>query len=186
MGIKNDVWIIDQIVNNNLIEGGTIQNINTDEDGDKILSYGVTSYGYDLTLSDTGLYYYYEDRDFSKVIDPLNFNEELLLRNGKYKLSPHSYALGVVNEKINMPKNVTGLCVNKSTYARCGLIFNTTIIQAGWSGYLTLELFNATPNYLQLHPNQGICHVMFFAGEEAITPYLGQYQHQPKEVTLPR
>lgn len=185
MSIKNDVWIIDRIVNNDLIEGGTVQNINKDKYGDKILSYGVTSYGYDLTLS-TGLKAYRKSEDYDCLIDPLDFDGDLLADLYYYELPPHSYALGVVNEKINMPKNVTGLCVNKSTYARCGLIFNTTVIQAGWSGYLTLELFNATPNYLRLYPNQGICHVMFFEGEESITPYLGQYQHQPKEVTLPR
>lgn len=188
MSIKNDVWIINQIVNNNLIEGGTVQNINKDAEGNKILSYGVTSYGYDLTLSNMGFQVYkypgYNNSNL-KIIDPLQFDSGLLKPVNDNHLAPFTKALGVVNEKINMPKNVVGLCVNKSTYARCGLIFNTTVIQPGWSGYLTLEFFNATPHYLKLHPNQGICHVMFFEGENSITTYVGQYQNQIKEVTLP-
>lgn len=161
----------------------------------RVLSYGLSSYGYDLQLSDKAFYSF--ERPAGKVVSPKSFDAAACLREqqiqedeeGRYFIvKAHSYALGVVKEKLKMPPNVTGICVGKSTYARLGLICNTTPAEAGWEGHLTIELSNSSDCDMKVFVNEGICQILFFRGEPCRTHYgnreggPGKYQGQSETV----
>lgn len=162
-------------------------------DDRRAVSYGQSSYGYDIRLAPTDF------RIFTggerTVIDPKNFDDRVaksvpLCENesGKsFVLPPYGYALGVSVEEFNMPHDVTGVCKGKSTYARIGLIVNITPLEAGWAGYLTLEMFNATPYESRVYAEEGIAQIIFFWGRPCQTSYAdraGKYQGQTQEVVL--
>ncbi len=143
-------------------------------DGRRIISAGASSYGYDMRLADDGF------RVFSPIhgreIDPKAFDEASLIEpplrsaddgSKYYLLSPHSYALGVTVETFNMPRNVTGIAMGKSTYARAGLLVNTTPLEAGWVGRLVVELANLADLPLRIYVNEGIGQVVFLESDEA-------------------
>ena len=159
-----------------------------------VLSYGCSSYGYDLRLS------YNEFKIFrhvpGKVMDPKNFNpanlENVPLESspeGRYFVLPaHSYGLGVAHERLSMPSNVTAICVGKSTYARMGIIVNVTPAEAGWEGHLTLEFSNSSGADCRIYASEGVCQLLFLEGEPCDTTYQdrkGKYQGQSERVTLP-
>jgi dCTP deaminase len=103
-------------------------------------------------------------------------------------LPAHSYALGVSVEQFNMPRNVTSICLGKSTYARCGILINVTPLESEWKGYLTIEISNISPSPCRIYLNEGIAQLLFFQGNEPKTSYndrKGKYQNQPDTVTLP-
>lgn len=159
------------------------------------LSYGCSSYGYDLRLS---------SREFlifrhipGTVIDPKRFNPANLEavelhkdEHGEFFILPaHSYGLGVAVEKLQMPADVTGVCLGKSTYARIGVIVNATPAESSWKGHLTLEFSNSCSADVRLYANEGICQMLFFTGEPCSVTYsdrAGKYQNQPESVTLAR
>ena len=158
-------------------------------EGRRIISAGASSYGYDMRLADDGF------RVFSPIhgreIDPKKFDEESLveapLRDADdgsryYLMPPHSYALGVTVETFRMPRDVTGICMGKSTYARAGLIVNTTPLEAGWKGRLVIELGNLADLPLRVYVGEGIGQVLFFeSDEDCSTSYEdrgGKYQGQ--------
>ena len=160
-----------------------------------VLSYGCSSYGYDLRLS------YTEFKIFrhvpGKVMDPKNFNPDNLenvplesdLGGHFFVLPAHSYGLGVAHERLSMPPNVTAICVGKSTYARMGIIINVTPAEAGWQGHLTLEFSNSSGADCRIYAGEGICQLLFMEGEPCDTTYedrQGKYQNQDCRVTLPR
>ena len=161
----------------------------------KVISYGSSSYGYDLTLSQAGLKIF---RHISgMIVNPKDFNpghlvDADILANeyGRYSVIPgNSYALGVTRERFTMPRNLTGICLGKSTYARTGLIVNTTPLEAGWEGHLTLELSNSSPADLMVYLDEGIAQVLFLEGHPCRVSYAdrgGKYQGQGQEVTLAR
>ena len=141
--------------------------------GRRIISAGASSYGYDMRLADDGF------RVFSPIhgreIDPKNFDEDSLVEvplrttedgSQYYLMPPHSYALGVTVETFRMPRNVTAICMGKSTYARAGLIVNTTPLEAGWQGRLVIELGNLADLPLRVYVNEGIGQVVFFESDE--------------------
>jgi dCTP deaminase len=158
------------------------------------LSYGCSSYGYDLRLS---------PKDFKifrhvpgTVMDPKRFNPQNLEQvklhadsEGMWFVLPaHSYGLGVALERLQMPGNVTAVCVGKSTYARMGIIVNVTPAEAGWSGHLTLEFSNSSGADCRIYANEGVCQLLFLEGEPCETTYQdrrGKYQGQQEQVTLP-
>ena len=159
----------------------------------KVLSYGLSSYGYDIRLSPE------EFKIFKHIpgtiINPKNFNpknlEPVELRSdswGDYFIIPaHSYGLGVALEKLEMPPDVTAICVGKSTYARVGLIANITPSEASWRGHLTLEISNSSSADCRVYANEGICQLLFFRGNPCNTSYQdrqGKYQDQPQEIVL--
>jgi dCTP deaminase len=163
--------------------------------GGKILSYGLSSFGYDVRLSpkDFRIFKYNPEH---QLIDPKNFSESHLEsaklhvdESGEYFIIPgHSYALGVTLETLVMPSNVSAICVGKSTYARCGIILNTTPIEAGWAGYITLEFSNASHTACKVYANEGIAQLQFLRGNIPITDYSqrrGKYDDQKHQVTLP-
>jgi dCTP deaminase len=161
----------------------------------KVLSYGASSYGYDLRLS---------SREFlifrhvpGTVMNPKRFNpanlEPAALQqdeDGEFFILPaHSYGLGVALEHLVVPENVTVVCLGKSTYARLGIIVNTTPAEAGWEGHLTLEFSNASGADCRLYAGEGICQMLFFEGETCAVSYRdrqGKYQDQDHRVTLAR
>ncbi len=188
MSIKSDRWIRRMVEAVKLIDPFDARLLREVE-GRRIISCGASSYGYDMRLADDGF------RVFSPIhgreIDPKRFDEESLieppLRRAEdgsryYLLPPHSYGLGVSVETFNLPRNVTGICMGKSTYARAGLLVNTTPLEAGWRGRLVIEIANLANLPLRVYVNEGIGQVLFFeADEECETSYddrAGKYQNQ--------
>jgi dCTP deaminase len=188
MTVKSDRWIRRMAEESQLIEPFNAELVRSVE-GRRIISAGASSYGYDMRLADDGF------RVFSPIhgreIDPKNFDESSLieppLRDAEdgskyYLMPPHSYALGVTVETFRMPRNVTGICVGKSTYARAGLIVNTTPLEAGWTGRLVIELGNLADLPSRVYVNEGIGQVLFFESDENCdTSYEdrgGKYQGQ--------
>ena len=110
--------------------------------------------------------------------------------DGAYFILPaHSYGLGVALEHMRVPPNITVICLGKSTYARLGIIVNTTPAEASWEGHLTLEFSNSSGADCRIYANEGICQLLFFEGDPCDTTYkdrAGKYQHQPERVTLAR
>jgi dCTP deaminase len=165
------------------------------ESGHQVLSYGLSSFGYDLRLSPS------EFKVFrhipGSVVDPKNFQPRNLGKvalgsdeTGSYFILPaRSYGLGVAVEKLSLPVDVTAICVGKSTYARCGIIANVTPAEAGWSGHLTLEFSNSSAADCRIYANEGIVQMLFFQGEPCATSYqkrTGKYQGQKQRITLPK
>jgi len=158
-------------------------------EGRKVISSGLSSCGYDVSLSLEGF------KIFSPInaseIDPKAFNSDSLISatpsvavDGSvyWLLPPHSYALGVTVEGFNLPPDVAGICMGKSTYARCGLLVNCTPLEPGWSGRLVLELGNLTQLPIRVYAGEGIAQVMFFELDRSCgTSYAdraGKYQGQ--------
>lgn len=189
--ILNDAWIRDQAAAGLIrpFEPTLIRQVASH----KMLSYGCGSYGYDIRLSPSDF------RVFQHVpgtiMDPKAFNPDNLRavslqsdHQGDFFVLPaHSYGLGVALEHLNVPKNVTVLCLGKSTYARMGVIANMTPAEAGWRGHLTLEFSNSSGADCRLYANEGICQLLFFEGKECEVSYetrQGKYQDQAHAVTL--
>jgi dCTP deaminase len=172
MTVKSDRWIRRMAEEAGLIQPFNAQLVRELE-GRRIISAGASSYGYDMRLADDGF------RVFSPIhgreIDPKRFDEECLVEpptrkaddgSRYYLMPPHSYALGVTVETFRMPRNVTAICMGKSTYARAGLIVNTTPLEAGWQGRLVIELGNLADLPLRVYVNEGIGQVIFFESDE--------------------
>ena len=150
-----------------------------------VVSYGVTSFGYDMRVADEWVRY----PAFSNV-DPLHIDDVVMQRERQdyTRIGPGGFVLCRSVETFTIPDDVVGIVVGKSTYARCGLIVNCTPMEPGWTGQLTIELHNASSHHITVHANQGIAQVMFFRGERPVVTYAdkrGKYQGQTG-VTLPR
>lgn len=198
--ILNDIQIERLAINNNMIHPFINHQV-SEKNGKKCISAGLSSFGYDITLGRTFKAYnraYSVHQNFDKwnlVVDPLQFNEEDLLETFVVPeeldytvIPPHGYFLSHSNEYIKMPQNVNAICLTKSTYARVGIFLNTTPLEAGWEGIITLEIANLTDRPVRLYPSQGICQVQFFKGELPRTTYAdraGKYQNQ-RGITLPK
>lgn len=162
--------------------------------GQKILSCGLSSYGYDIRLS-SKCFYVFKDRS-GREVNPKDFSAEAHLKEaplckdefGEYFIIPgNSYGLGVALEKLSLPRNVIAIATGKSSYARCGIIANITPVEPGWSGHLTLEFSNASPSDVRIYANEGCVQLLFAAGEECQTSYEdrgGKYQGQKEEIVL--
>lgn len=172
MTVKSDRWIRRMVEEMGMIQPFDVKLVREVE-GRRIISAGASSYGYDMRLADDGF------RVFSPIhgreIDPKRFDEESLveppLRTAEdeskyYLLPPHSYGLGVTVETFRMPRNVTGIAIGKSTYARAGLLVNTTPLEAGWTGRLVVELANLADLPLRVYVNEGIGQVIFLESDE--------------------
>ncbi len=191
--IKNDNWIT-AAAEKGMISPFSPRHVSKVDDR-KVLSYGLSSYGYDIRLSPADFRIFRHIP--GTVIDPKHFNPANLERvdlhrdsQGDYFILPaHSYGLGVALEFLKLPDNISVLCIGKSTYARIGCIANLTPAEAGWEGHLTLEISNASHADCRIYANEGIVQLIFFEGEPCETSYAtrkGKYQHQKQEVTLPR
>jgi dCTP deaminase len=193
LSVKSDRWILQMCREHGLItpfEDGLVREV----EGRRIISAGLSSYGYDLRLAADGF------RVFSPIasaeIDPKNFDQNSLFdvplraaADGSryWLLPPHSYALGVTVETFNMPRNVIGYCLGKSSYARSGLIINATPLEPCWRGRLVLEMSNSADLPVRIYAGEGIAQVTFFqSDEECLVSYAdrqGKYQDQTGLVT---
>lgn len=183
MGVKSDRWI-----RRMSLEAGMIEPFEERQVAEGVVSYGLSSYGYDLRIAD-------EFEIFTNinttVVDPKRFDPKSL---SKYKgecciIPPNSFALGRSLEYFRIPRNVITLCVGKSTYARCGIITNVTPFEPEWEGYVTLEISNTTPLPAKVYAGEGIAQVLFFEADEvcevSYADKKGKYQRQ-KRITVAR
>ena len=187
MSIKSDKWIRRMAEQHGMIEPFEPKQIK-EVTGRKVVSYGTSSYGYDIRCSD-------EFKIFtninSTIVDPKNFDAKNFVdyRGEVCIIPPNSFALARTVEYFRIPRNVLTLCVGKSTYARCGIIVNVTPLEPEWEGHVTLEFSNTTPLPARVYANEGVAQVIFLESDEVCeTSYRdrgGKYQGQ-KGVTLPR
>ena len=187
MSIKSDSWIrrmADECGMIEPFEAGQISSMGAD----RIISYGTSSYGYDIRCSD-------EFKIFtninSAVVDPKNFDESSFVdyQGDVCIIPPNSFALARTIEYFRIPRNVLTICLGKSTYARCGIIVNVTPFEPEWEGYVTLEFSNTTPLPAKIYANEGVAQVIFFEADEpcevSYKDRRGKYQGQTG-VTLPK
>jgi dCTP deaminase len=183
MGIKSDIWIKAMA-----IEKGMIEPFEEEQVRSGVISYGLSSYGYDMRVAD-------EFEIFANVssttVDPKEFDSKSMVHHKGEQciIPPNSFALARSLEYFRIPRNVITLCVGKSTYARCGIITNVTPFEPEWEGYVTLEISNTTPLPARIYALEGIAQVLFFEGDdECAISYAdkkGKYQKQQK-ITAPR
>ncbi|GAB2464460.1 MAG: dCTP deaminase [Comamonas sp.] len=187
MTIKSDKWIRRMAEQHGMIEPFEPGQVR-EADGKKIISYGTSSYGYDIRCA----------REFkvftnihSTVVDPKNFDEKSFVDfdGDSCIIPPNSFALARTMEYFRIPRNVLTVCLGKSTYARCGIIVNVTPFEPEWEGYVTLEFSNTTPLPARIYAGEGCAQVLFFeSDEECEVSYkdrAGKYQGQVG-VTLPK
>ena len=188
MTIKSDQWLRRMAEEQQMISP-FLSELMREREGNRIISAGVSSYGYDMRLADDGF------RIFSSVygleIDPKRFDENSLIEpelrtsddgSKYYLLPPQHYGLGVTVETFRMPRNITGLAIGKSTYARAGLLVNATPLEAGWTGRLVVEIANLANLPLRVYVNEGIGQILFFESDEdcavSYSDRGGKYQNQ--------
>lgn len=158
------------------------------EDGRRVISYGLSSYGYDLRVSDEFKVF---TNVFNTVVDPKEFDEKSFvnIQTPVCIVPPNSFALARSVEYFRIPRNVLTICVGKSTYARCGIIVNVTPFEPEWEGHVTLEISNTTPLPAKIYAGEGLAQVIFFqAATECETSYKdrgGKYMGQ-LGITVPR
>ncbi len=187
MTIKADKWIRRMAAQHRMIEPFE-PGQGREVDGKRIVSYGTSSYGYDIRCS----------ADFkiftninSTIVDPKNFDEKSFVdfSGDVCIIPPNSFALARTVEYFRIPRNVLTVCLGKSTYARCGIIVNVTPFEPEWEGYVTLEFSNTTPLPAKIYANEGVAQVVFFEGDEeceiSYADKKGKYQAQ-RGVVLPR
>jgi dCTP deaminase len=183
MGLKPDHWIRKMA-----LEEGMIEPFVEKQTREGVISYGVSSYGYDMRVADEFKVF---TNVFSAVVDPKAFSPDSFvdIKADVCVIPPNSFALARTIEYFRIPRSVLTLTVGKSTYARCGLIVNVTPFEPQWEGYVTLEISNTTPLPAKVYANEGIAQVIFFeADEECEVSYAdkkGKYQGQTG-VTPPR
>ncbi len=170
------------------LECGMIEPFVEDQVRQGVISYGVSSYGYDIRVADDFKIF---TNVYSTIIDPKNFDSRSMVdfKGDVCIIPPNSFVLARSVETVRMPRNVTGVVLCKSTYIRSGVLIPTTVLEAGWAGVITLEIGNVTPVPAKIYANEGIAQVLFFTGdEECDTSYAdrkGKYQNQTG-VVLPR
>ena len=160
MSIKSDIWIEKMSSEYNMISPFCTENISKE-----VISYGLSSYGYDIRVSDE---YKIFTNINNRVVDPKKFDDKSFV---DYKgdvciVPPNSFALARSIEYFKIPRNVLTICLGKSTYARCGIIVNVTPFEPEWEGYVTLEISNTTPLPAKIYSNEGLCQVLFFESDE--------------------
>ncbi len=183
MGLKPDHWIRKMA-----LEHGMIEPFVENQVRQGVISYGVSSYGYDMRVADEFKVF---TNVYNAIVDPKEFAPDSFVdfKGDVCVIPPNSFALARSMEYFRIPRSVLTVCLGKSTYARCGLIVNVTPFEPQWEGYVTLEISNTTPLPAKVYANEGIAQVLFFEGdEECETSYAdkkGKYQGQTG-VTLPR
>ncbi len=183
MPILPDTWIRQAAADRGMIEP-FVEN----QARDGVISYGLSSYGYDARVADEFKIFTNVD---SAIVDPKDFQQHGFVdrKTDICVIPPNSFALARTVEYFRIPRDVLTICLGKSTYARCGLIVNVTPLEPEWEGYVTLEISNTTPLPAKVYANEGICQFLFFLGQSPCeTSYAdrkGKYQRQTG-VTLPK
>ena len=178
--LKSDRWI-----RKTALEQGMINPFSEKQVREGVISYGLSSYGYDLRVAD-------EFKIFTNVtVDPKKFDERSFVNitSDVCIVPPNSFALARSVEYFKIPRSILTICVGKSTYARCGIIVNVTPFEPEWEGFVTLEISNTTPLPAKIYANEGLCQIIFFESDEICeTSYAdrkGKYQAQ-KGIVLPK
>jgi len=183
MGLKPDHWITRMAREERMIEPFSEKQVR-----DGVISYGVSSYGYDIRVADEFKIF---TNVFSAIVDPKNFDRASMIdfKGDICIIPPNSFVLARTVEYFRIPRNVLTICVGKSTYARCGIIVNVTPFEPEWEGFVTLEISNTTPLPARIYAFEGIAQVLFFEADEMCdTSYAdkkGKYQKQ-QTIELPR
>ncbi|TNF55502.1 dCTP deaminase [bacterium] len=180
--VKNDRWIKE------MAEKGMITPFADRQVRKGVISYGVSSYGYDMRISDTfKLFLNTQDATVDpKKFDPNNFTD---FQGEVCIIPPNSYVLATSVEYFKLPRDIIVICLGKSTYARCGVIINVTPLEPEWEGHVTIEISNTSPLPVKLYANEGIAQLIFLGAHEicerSYADKTGKYQAQ-KGITLPK
>jgi len=175
MGLKPDHWIRKMAKEQRMIEpfvDGQVRN--------GVISYGVSSYGYDIRVADE---YKIFTNVHSAVVDPKDFDPKSMIdfKGDVCVIPPNSFALARTVEYFRIPRRILVLCTGKSTYSRCGILLNITPLEPGWEGHITFPVFNTSPVPVRLHPLEGIAQALFLEGPTPRVSYAdrkGKYQSQ--------
>ena len=183
MTIKSDGWIKRMALEHKMIEPFVARPTRTG-----VISYGVSSYGYDIRVADEFKVF---TNVYNTVVDPKNFDPKSFvdIKPDVCIIPPNSFALARTIEYFRIPRDVLTVCLGKSTYARCGIIVNVTPFEPEWEGHVTIEISNTTPLPAKIYANEGIAQVVFFQSDEpcevSYRDKKGKYQAQ-RGVTLPK
>jgi dCTP deaminase len=183
MAIKSDRWIRRMAHEARIVEPFVDGQVR-----DGVISYGLSSYGYDIRVADEFKVF---TNIYNTVVDPKNFDPKSFvdIKADVCIIPPNSFALARTIEYFRIPRDILTVCLGKSTYARCGIIVNVTPFEPEWEGHVTLEISNTTPLPAKIYANEGIAQVLFFQSDEpcdiSYKDKRGKYQAQ-QGVTLPR
>ena len=181
--IKADRWIRRMAQEHDMINPYSEKQVSTG-----VISYGVSSYGYDLRVADEFKIF---TNVFGATVDPKQFDPKSMVdfAGDVCVIPPNSFVLARTIEYFRIPRNVLTVCIGKSTYARCGIIVNVTPFEPEWEGFVTLEISNTTPLPARIYANEGIAQVLFFEADEVCTisyaDKKGKYQKQ-QSIVLPK
>lgn len=164
MSLKSDGWIRRMSIEHKMIEPFVDGQIKESE-GNKLVSYGLSSYGYDLRVAKEFKVF---TNVYNSIVDPKQFRADAFvdIHADACIIPPNSFALARSVEYFRIPRNVLTLCIGKSTYARCGIIVNVTPFEPEWEGYVTLEISNTTPLPAKIYAGEGLAQVLFFVADE--------------------
>jgi dCTP deaminase len=183
MGLKPDHWIRKMALEKRMIEPFTDRQVR-----EGVISYGLSSYGYDIRVADDFKLY---SNPNSPIIDPKHFDSRSMVdfKGEICIIPPNSFVLARTVEYFRIPRDVLTICLGKSTYARCGIIVNVTPFEPEWEGYVTLEISNTTPAPAKIYANEGVAQVLFFVADEpceiSYADKKGKYQAQ-QTIILPK
>jgi dCTP deaminase len=183
MGLKPDHWIRKMSLEHKMIEPFVDNQVRNG-----VISYGVSSYGYDVRVANEFKIF---TNVFSATVDPKNFDTNSMVDfvGDVCVVPPNSFALARTVEYFRIPRNVLTVCLGKSTYARCGIIVNVTPFEPEWEGFVTLEISNTTPLPAKIYANEGLAQVLFFEADEpceiSYADKKGKYQKQ-QSIVLPK
>jgi dCTP deaminase len=183
MGLKPDHWIRKMALQHRMIEP-----FNDAQVSNGVISYGVSSYGYDIRVADEFKIF---TNVFGAIVDPKAFDPKSMVDflGDVCVIPPNSFALARTVEYFRIPRQVLTICLGKSTYARCGIIVNVTPFEPEWEGFVTLEISNTTPLPARIYANEGIAQVLFFEADEvcevSYADKKGKYQKQ-QSIVLPK
>ncbi len=183
MGLKNDRWIRQMAREKSMIEPFVDGQVRQG-----VISYGVSSYGYDVRVTDEFKIF---TNVYSAIVDPKQFDTRSMVdfKGDVCIIPPNSFALARTVEYFRIPRSILTVCLGKSTYARCGIIVNVTPFEPEWEGFVTLEISNTTPLPAKIYANEGIAQVLFFEADEgceiSYADKKGKYQFQ-QSIILPK
>ncbi len=182
MGLKPDHWIRKMALQHGMIEPFVEKQVRQG-----VISYGLSSYGYDVRVADEFKVF---TNVFNTIVDPKGFDPRSMIdvKGDVCIIPPNAFALARTVEYFRIPRGVLTLCVGKSTYARCGIIVNVTPLEPEWEGYVTLEISNTTPLPAKIYANEGIAQMIFLEADEtceiSYADKKGKYQRQ-QGIVLP-
>lgn len=188
MTLKEDAWIQKMALEQGMIEPFVDYQVRSNNEGKKVVSFGLSSYGYDLRVSDEFKVF---TNVYNSLVDPKCFTEDAFvdIKAKECIIPPNSFALARSIEYFRIPRNILTLCIGKSTYARCGIIVNVTPFEPEWEGHVTLEISNTTPLPAKIYANEGIAQVLFLEAQKScLISYAdrqGKYQRQ-HGIVVPR